>query len=219
MQSRNFFISIMVVIVVVSVLTSWVGVRLMQPVLMAPEQEGTIMTGETMTSTNVIIIDSTVVTEISDTVDFGAISPGDQLSTDKTGAGVYPFLLRNEGNADADVQAKFKTSRLFTQSDSYTYLWAADADQLASIDPGWDSIDDCVTHGGCLNNLPDCGIRGDCTLTTSDMYILRSLNFENCVDEAYLHVGLDVSVSESGSHSAIVEITGSQSGTQAAVAC
>ena len=58
MQAKSFLFMSIVVVVAVAVVTSLIGVKLMEPTLMAPEQEGIVQVqGLTSPEYNVIIVD------------------------------------------------------------------------------------------------------------------------------------------------------------------
>jgi hypothetical protein len=247
MDNKTFIVGSIFLILIISFITSLIGVKIFQEnILLAPYgagNQGLLDISDVDLSANVIIIDDSIDMVpptgdygITDTIDFGAVQSGTSYLTDNTGvAGPYPFLLRNEGNYDARVDARFGISggKLFDYSNSKVYLWVEDADGVgpdgigvgASSDPGWKFIDDCddaIALGvpGCLNAyFEDCvaNQQSGCELQAETLgdsiKILDSLNYENCRDEAYLHIGIEVDNSEIGVHSATLEITGSSSNT------
>jgi len=218
MQTKTFFIVSLLVIAIVSIVTSFIGISVLnKSVLLAPAQEGTLnIPGGVASVTNVVVEDVVV----SDTITFSGVIPGVSVRSDLLASTVNQpphAVLKNDGNVDADISINFLTTRLFSDSGSNTQVWAEEAFAVSGEDPGYQNIDSCITAdptNGCINGAISCTEAAPCTLTTSSQPLLVSLDFEDIKDNVYLGFILNPSTSETGSPSAIFSITGTQSATQ-----
>lgn len=237
MQTKNFLFMSIVLVLAVATITSLIGVKVFQnEVLLAPfgtGEEGQLRTDDISSDPNLIMIDDSIEmipgtpasAAVSDQVDFGAVAGGSSYTTDIAAAGGLPrpFLLRNEGNVDVEFDALFNGGNLFDYSGSHVYLWVEDANSAdnTGVD-GWGAVDDCTTEGGCLNpDVGDCtaNTQSGCDVQAAQIDVADSLNFEDCKDEVYLHVGIDVDNSESGAHTATLQISGAESLNPDATTC
>ena len=228
MQSKSFFISSLIVIALVTIVTSLISVYYVQrPLLLAygNETTGLINISNVSTNINVIIVDNNTILGIRDVIDFGTVNPGTWYNTSKYGNLTnrpWPFVIRNEGNKDADILTHV-SAVLLEEEDSDVWVWAEDTDGTANTSAlGYRGVDNCSAGGGCINGdagIDVCDEWGDCALNTTPRDLLGSLNYENCADMAYVHIGINISTSESGAKTAEFYISGSQSNTQTVPAC
>ena len=224
MQIRDFIICLAVV-VIVSVIASLIGISIFQkPVLKAPPQEGTVsIPGGIGSNVDVIIIDGTVVTGVSDAVIFNNVTVGNSYTTDIVfnNSNDDPFVLRNNGNVIANVDIS-ESPGLFSAPDSRLKFWVDHATPYGTA-PGYLNLDNCLianTGGGCFNRTTSPCINtpnpkdSTCVIPRSPAIATRAVNsfeFNDAFDEVYLHILIYISGSEpSGSKNTTLTVTGSQ---------
>ena len=235
MENKSFFITAIVVIAVVSILTSMVGVMLFRPVLMAPvgtEEEGLVeIAGGISGEVDVILIDENVVAGILDRVTFTSISRGDTSYTDLVDDFISdpdypsPFVIRNEGNVKADVNLVqyrdpiLNTEGLFDHADSRLKYWMGEFDYtIMDYPPEFSGLDDCMMSGPCVTSFPGCTSQPNPTDATCQIpikglapsiQIINGLGYSDEKDEAIMQILIYVSPNEdSGSKDTWIEIIG-----------
>ena len=108
MQAKNFFMFSLIVVAVVSVITSLIGISLFQEPVLLSDTAGQveIVGGLSLGTIDVILVDSTIKTNILDSVKFTGVLRGDTVATDLDDMTPvpYPFVIENTGQATADVE-------------------------------------------------------------------------------------------------------------------
>ncbi len=197
MENKSFFITAIVVIAVVSILTSMVGVMLFRPVLMGPgadsgavgtAQEGEVeILGGVPDSSDVIILDTDVGTSEGFTIDdeilFSISDTGQYNHTDTDRDGINPdyhpdpFVIRNIGNVDAQVELKQYSDDTDETGSLFDYhpngYGGADGSRLKYWLHAFDSDGEDMYAGDWKGKLDECGEGGcftasSCTETMPD---------------------------------------------------
>lgn len=225
MQTKNFVVVSLLIIVTVSVLTSYLGVTYLQnQMLLGPSQEGTVSFGGTIGSNvDVIIIDNSVIAGVSDTVTFPApvtlgstrITDTDPATSDKP----YPFVVRNNGNVNARVEMSESSPGLFTSTDSRLKAWTTQASPISGV-TGYSALDNCLLSnpsGGCMTGA-DCVSEPNaddlsCVIpkAPSALTLANSLRYEDNFDEMFVNIKVKIASNEApGTKTTTVTIVGTQ---------
>ena len=223
MQAKSFFISSIIVIAIVAIVTSYITVLyLVKPVLLSGQQ-GTITLGLGSGTVQVIVVDNSVTTGISDTVNFSGVvrgTPGNPATyrTDlitSTLTTPWPFLLRNIGSEIARVQIYYDggsclepiAGTLFCATGSYVKFWVEQAAcEPGTTTSGWG----CLWAGG--TPVINCGADGCFTTATTCSDYSGSCNSEaNAKDLPFTNTNRkyaiqDLKPSATGKNEAIVHI-------------
>ena len=231
MKSRDFFLSGLVIIVLVSLVTSILAVYIFQRgVLKGPSQEGTVdIFGGVPTVVDVIIIDDTVVAGITDAVTFSGVTLGSTHETDTnslTLGSPYPFVVRNNGNVNAHIEIDQRRSAtqtglgLFDETNSKLKYWVEDVKPIGGVS-GYSTLDNCVAVspstscilGGsspCSTKPSTSGTTCVIPLAASGRSAVADVFYQDAYDEIFLHILIFVATTESGGvKSTIVTLTGS----------
>lgn len=218
MKRTTYFISIFLIVAVVSTITVFTSYKYDKTLLFAPDQYGTVrLSLETMV--NVIIVDTDVKAGVPDEVNFGAMQRS--IEKDTTTFNPKPFIIMNEGNVRANVAvcADSETpgnTPLFSSASSVLKFSIAQAYPAA----GWTTspaIDDC--NGNCyVSAYPTCTLPEFCNVPyaacSSDAGLrqtaISSMDFVDSHDEAFMHIKIMAAGDEpAGSKQTIVTVFGS----------
>ena len=225
MNNQKFVITSLILIVLASVLTSLITVNFFtEPFLKGPEQEGTVeITGGILPVVDVIIIDSSVVFGISDTIQFTGVVPGGTYTTDidPLSSSPYPFVIRNNGNVDAKIEIDERrsavaiTSGLFSDANSRLGYWVENAAPIAG-EVGYDTLDDCASQGGWRRSADSCefAFSPRCIIPIAGnrrTTAINKLKYLDNADEVFLHIFIKIANTEPGGiKNTIITLTGSQ---------
>ena len=225
MNNKQFVTYSLLIIGLVSFATSIVTIWLLQEsVLLAPAQEGTLQIGSGLAGAivNVIIVDSTVKADISDTIIFPSVVRGTEFTTLLTsGTGLpRPFLIRNEGNVLANVTVYSTGTKLFQSTSSYVRFWMTDP--VPYSEGGFSVVNDlCAINGPCAaaylcTNAARCNLPFDVSGTgVGAVLAVSQLEFTDIKDETFMNIAIyahfDEPVVAGGTSQTTVVIIGTQS--------
>ena len=230
MKNNNFFLSGLLIILLVSFATSLLTSYIFQKtVLRGPSQEGIVdISGGIPTIVDVIIIDNSVLTGITDTVAFSGVTLGSThiTSVAVTTTSPRPFVIRNNGNVNSKVEINQRRSAtqtnlgLFDDANSRLKYWVADSTPIIGV-AGYSSLDNCATaspSASCrvTGSLTPCAVQPNANDATCTIPVFASgsataatIYYQEAYDEIYLHILIYVSPTESaGTKSTIVTLVG-----------
>lgn len=210
MNKKNFLVIAVILIVLVSVITSYITISAMKKKLLpAPfgtGGEGKIEvtgTGITTPVVNVIIIDDTIIATVDDVVNFTDVTKGIEYSTsssDIQGATtIRPFVIRNEGNVISNVEVYSTQQQLFGSASSYVKFFVEPAKNTMQ-GFGFGQLDDCAINGPCYAST-SCTSAAPCNLPYSTDGSVRqlavsSLQYLDSKDEALIGIKIYVANDE-----------------------
>ncbi len=156
-KSKNFLITTIAIIVVVSILTSYTTFLYLQrmnsnSITGRAGQAGSLDLGTIATNVNVIIVESTDTRTVGSDTDYGipgktvtfpSVAVGGIYATNITNAsGPHPFLIRNVGGDSANVSI-YASSAILTSPTSKIEFWAQPGKPQPGGSENWNNVDNC----------------------------------------------------------------------------
>ena len=231
MNKKTFYISTIIIVIIVSIITSLIAISYLEEPLLDPSGTVDVLGGLDTPIVDVMIIDQAVEASITDAIMFDSVEAG-QTYTTTTAEGENrfkrPFVIRNIGNSPASITIyqTYTGNGLFVNPNSKLQYW------VENPTGGWTNmepptiapVDDCATDGkdlgsglACFIPAPLCDDSSDnCDVpigSGNQIEILSNLLSQDNQDEALLGMKIIVDADEPavtpGTRTTTITITGS----------
>jgi len=228
MKKKNFIILSLILVIIVAGAVSYLTISLQRQALFGPAQEGTLNVALAGDLINIIIVDSSVKADVSDTVAFSNVVRTVEYTTstanDAAGGAPpppRPFLIRNDGSVTSDLSVSYSGTSLFSSPSSYVKYWFENPTNYQN-EGVLVQFDDCTLSqsGECysigfnyINEGYGCISTSKCDLqATNSLADVGALFPDDNTDEVQMHIAIKAATEETTTpKSTIVVVTGTQS--------